>query len=200
MNNQTARLQVGQEIPITTGEAIGDNFSNAFRTVNREEVGVILEVTPRINEGDTVTLEISQEISSIAGPIIATSTDLITNKREITTTALVDSGEILVIGGLIDEQREISEEKVPLLGDIPGLGNLFKSSSRSKSRQNLMVFIRPTIIRDKETANAATRKKLDYMRAREILRSGEPVSDVDRLIDQVTGIDGVPASQTEPSD
>ncbi len=200
MNNQTARLQVGQEIPITTGEAIGDNFSNAFRTVNREEVGVILEVTPRINEGDTVTLEISQEISSIAGPIIATSTDLITNKREITTTALVDSGEILVIGGLIDEQREISEEKVPLLGDIPGLGNLFKSSSRSKSRQNLMVFIRPTIIRDKETANAATRKKLDYMRAREILRSGEPVSDIDRLIDQVTGIDGVPALQTEPSD
>ena len=189
VNNQTARLQVGQEIPITTGEAIGDNFSNAFRTINREEVGVILEVTPQINEGDTVTMEITQEISSIVGPITSTSTDLITNKREIKTTALVDSGEILVIGGLIDEQRELSEEKVPLLGDIPGVGNLFKSTSRSRSRQNLMVFIRPTIIRDQETASSATQKKLDYMRARDILRNGNPRSDIDRLIEQVTGID-----------
>ena len=189
LNNQTARLQVGQEIPITTGEALGTDLSNTFRTVNREEVGVILEVTPQINDGDVVTLEITQEISSIAGPVTENSADLITNKSIITTTALVDSGEILVIGGLIDEQRKIKEEKVPFLGDVPGLGNLFKSSSRSKGRRNLMVFIRPTIIRDKETANAATSKKLDYMRAREILRSGEPTSDIDRLIDQVTGID-----------
>ena len=196
LNNQTARLQVGQEIPITTGEALGDNLNNTFRTVNREEVGVILEVTPQINDGDVVTLEITQEISSIAGPVISSSSDLITNKSIITTTALVDSGEILVIGGLIDEQRNINEEKVPFLGDIPGLGNLFKSSSRSKDRRNLMVFIRPTIIRDKETANAATSKKLDYMRAREILRSGEPTSDIDRLIDQVTGIDRPSGSPT----
>ncbi len=200
LNNQTARLQVGQEIPITTGEALGDNLSNTFRTVNREEVGVILEVTPQINDGDVVTLEITQEISSIAGPVIASSSDLITNKSIITTTALVDSGEILVIGGLIDEQRNISEEKVPLLGDIPGLGNLFKSSSRSRDQRNLMVFIRPTIIRDKETANAATYKKLDYMRAREILRSGEPVADIDRLINQVTGIDRPDATTAGSTD
>ena len=187
LNNETARLQVGQEIPITTGEAIGDNFSNAFRTIDREQVGVILEVTPQINEGDTVTLKIVQEISSIAGPIIASSTDLITNKREITTTALVDDGDILVIGGLIDDMREISEEKVPLLGDIPGLGNLFKSTSRERRRQNLMVFIRPTILRDRETAQAATKRKFDYMRARELLRDGAPVSEMERLIEEVTG-------------
>lgn len=189
VNNQTARLQVGQEIPFTTGEAIGDNFSNAFRTVDRKEVGVILEVTPQINEGDTVAMEITQEISSVAGPIIADSTDLITNKREITTTALVDSGDILVIGGLIDEQEALREEQVPLLGDIPVVGNLFKSSSRSKTRQNLMVFIRPTIIRDQSEAGAVTQKKMDYIRARALLRSGQPVSDLDRLIDQVTGAD-----------
>lgn len=189
LDNQTARLQVGQEIPITTGETTGDNFQGAFRTVDRQEVGVILEVTPQINEGDSVTMELVQEISSIAGPVIATSTDLITNKREITTTALVDDGEILVIGGLIDDQREIAEEKVPLLGDIPVLGNLFKQSSREQRRRNLMVFIRPTIIRDPETARAATRRKFDYIRAREILTSGAPISEMERLIDQVTGLE-----------
>ncbi|MEM9495937.1 MAG: type II secretion system secretin GspD [Pseudomonadota bacterium] len=188
LDNQTARLQVGQEIPITTGEAVGDNFQNAFRTVNREQVGVILEVTPQINEGDSVTLEITQETSSVAGPITANSTDLITNKREITTTALVDDGDILVIGGLIDDSRFVNEEKVPLLGDLPALGGLFRQRSRENRRQNLMVFIRPTIVRDPETARAATRKKLDFMRAREILSRGDPQSDIDRMIDQVTGV------------
>ncbi len=195
LNNQTARLQVGQEIPITTGEAVGDNFQNAFRTVNREQVGVILEVTPQINDGDTVTMEIVQEISSIAGPISSTSTDLITNKREISTTALVDDGNILVIGGLIDDQREEFQEKVPLLGDIPGVGNLFKTSSKERRRQNLMVFIRPTIIRDQETADAATRRKFDYIRARELLRDGSPTSEMERLINEVTGVDSVTAGQ-----
>ncbi len=189
LNNTTARLQVGQEIPITTGEAIGDNFSNAFRTISREQVGVILEVTPQINDGDTVTMEIVQEISSIAGPINTSSTDLITNKREITTTALVDNGDILVIGGLVDDTREERSEKVPLLGDIPGVGNLFKSSSKERRRQNLMVFIRPTVIRDQQTAQAATKRKFDYMRARELLRDGQPVSEMERLINDVTGVE-----------
>ena len=188
LDNQLATLSVGQEIPITTGEAVGDNFSNAFRTVSREQVGVILEVTPQINEGGTVTLEIRQETSSVSGQIIATSTDLITNKREIVTTALVDDGDILVIGGLIDEQSFEREDKVPLLGDIPFAGNLFKSSVRSSDRRNLMVFIRPTILRDRDTARAATSKKMDYIRAREVLQSGAPTSDMERLIDQVTGV------------
>ncbi|MEQ1929082.1 MAG: type II secretion system secretin GspD, partial [Parvularculaceae bacterium] len=113
LDNQEAMLSVGQEIPITTGEAVGDNFSNAFRTVSREQVGIILEVTPQINEGGTVTMKIRQESSSIDGPIISDSTDLITNKREISTTAVVDDGEMLVVGGLIDETRSTSESKVP---------------------------------------------------------------------------------------
>ncbi|WP_411820275.1 type II secretion system secretin GspD [Hyphococcus formosus] len=187
LDNETARLQVGQEIPVTTGEAVGDNLTNAFRTVSRQEVGVILEVTPQVNEGGTVTLKIVQEISSVAGPILSTSTDLITNKREISTTALVDDGDILVIGGLIDDTREDKESKVPYLGDIPALGNLFKSTSRERRRQNLMVFIRPSIIRDQSSANLATGRKMDYMRARELLRDGTPISGMEKLIDEVTG-------------
>lgn len=200
LDNQTATLSVGQEIPITTGEAVGDNFSNAFRTVSRQEVGVILEVTPQINEGGTVSLEITQETSSVAGQIVSTSTDLITNKRVITTTALVDDGDILVIGGLIDETRETSEDKVPFLGDIPIAGNLFKTSGRSRERRNLMVFIRPTILRDQGTARAATTKKLDYLRAREMLYRGAPDSDLDRLIEQVTGTDGAPETGAAAGD
>lgn len=192
LDNQTARLQVGQEIPITTGEQIGDDFQNAFRTIDRQEVGVILEVTPQINDGDVVTLEITQEISSVEGPITSSSTDLITNKREIVTTALVDDGDILVIGGLIDDSLDIRNEKVPFLGDVPGLGALFRTTSRERNRQNLMVFIRPTIVRDRDTADRATRKKLDYIRARQLLRDGGPQSDLDRLIEQVTGVNGPP--------
>jgi general secretion pathway protein D len=161
LDNQEASLSVGQEIPITTGEAVGTNLDNAFRTVTREQVGVILEVTPQINDGGTVTMEIRQETSSVAGQVISSSTDLITNKREIKTTALVDDGDILVIGGLIDQNDQLVEDKVPILGDIPLAGNLFKSKSRSRDRRNLMVFLRPTISKDQATADAATRKKLD---------------------------------------
>ncbi|MEM8772957.1 MAG: type II secretion system secretin GspD [Pseudomonadota bacterium] len=188
LDNQTASLSVGQEIPITTGEAIGDNFTGgAFRTVSREQVGVILEVTPRINEGNTVTLEINQESSSVAGQIISTSTDLILNSQQLSTTALIDDGDMLVLGGLIDQSEEYLDSKVPLLGDVPVLGNLFKTQARSKDRRNLMIFIKPTIVRSKEAANAATGKKLDYIRARELLSTNEPVSELDRLIEQVTG-------------
>ncbi|MFN0025104.1 MAG: type II secretion system secretin GspD [Parvularculaceae bacterium] len=187
LDNEAAKLSVGQEIPITTGEAVGDNFQNAFRTVTREQVGVILEVTPQINEGGTVTMQVRQETSSIAGQIINSSTDLITNKREFETVAVVDDGGILVIGGLIDQTDGVTEDKVPLLGDIPIAGNLFKSSSRSRDRRNLMVFIRPTIIRDRASADAVTRKKFDYIKAREQLSTGNPQSELERLIDQVTG-------------
>lgn len=187
LDNAEAELSVGQEIPITTGEAVGDDFQNAFRQVERKEVGVILKVTPQINEGGTVTLDINQEISSVAGQIIDTSTDLITNKRRISTKALVDDGEILVIGGLIESSTETSATKMPVLGDLPVAGNLFKQSGRTKERRNLMVFLRPTILQDRDSAGAVTRKKIDYLRARDFLYSGDPSSDLERLIKDVTG-------------
>ncbi len=189
LDNQPAKLSVGQEIPITTGEAVGDNFSGgAFRTVSREEVGVILEVTPRITEGNTVTLEINQESSSVAGQIISSSTDLITNKSTIETKALIDDGDVLVLGGLIDQTEQYFDSQVPLLGDVPVLGNLFKTQGKSTDRRNLMVFIRPTILRDRDTARSATSKKMDYIRARELLSSDRPKSEMDRLIEQATGL------------
>lgn len=187
LDNEEAKLSVGQEIPITTGEAVGNNFQNAFRTVSREQVGIILEVTPQINEGGTVTMKIRQETSSVAGQIINTSTDLITNKREIETTAIIDDGGILVIGGLIDQTDRLSQDKVPLLGDIPVAGNLFRATSRSRDRRNLMVFLRPTIIRDRASGESVTRKKFDYIKARELLSTGRPQSEIERLIEQVTG-------------
>ena len=199
LDNQEATLSVGQEIPITTGEAVGDNFDNAFRTVSREEVGIILKVTPQINEGGTVTLEIEQESSSVAGQILDTSTDLITNKRVITTTALVDDGDLLVIGGLIDQTDQSTEDKVPLLGDLPVAGNLFKTQGRSRDRRNLLVFLRPTIIRDRADAQAVTRKKFDYIKARELLSTGKPQSEMERLIEQVTGGTG-PAPDAAPAE
>lgn len=186
LDNQEATLSVGQEIPITTGEAVGDNFDNAFRTVSREEVGIILKVTPQINEGGTVTLEIEQESSSVAQQLTGT-TDLITNKRVITTTAIVDDGDLLVIGGLIDQTDELTEDKVPLFGDIPVAGNLFKTTSKARDRRSLLVFLRPTIIRNRDDAAAVTRKKFDYIKARELLSTGRPQSELERLIEQVTG-------------
>ncbi|NWG71589.1 MAG: type II secretion system secretin GspD [Parvularculaceae bacterium] len=188
LDNEEAKLSVGQEIPITTGEAVGDNFQNAFRTVSREQVGTILEVTPQINEGGTVTLKIRQESSSIDGPVISDSTDLITNKREITTSTVVDDGAIHVLGGLIDETRSTREDKVPVVGDLPVAGSLFKTRAKQKSRRNLMVFIRPTILRDKESAARATSRKLDYVRGQELLQTGRPDSALDRLIEEATGL------------
>lgn len=170
LDNEPATLSVGQEIPITTGETVGDNFTNTFRTVSREEVGIILKVTPHINRGGTITLKIDQESSNVAGQIIDTSTDLITNKRAITTTSVVDDGDILVIGGLVDQTEGQSASKTPILGDAPLIGNLFRSSSRSKSNRNLMVFIRPSIIGTRQAARAVTDRKLNFISA-EIARA-----------------------------
>lgn len=196
LDNQTASLSVGQEIPITTGEQIGDDFTNAFRTVTREEVGVILEVTPQINEGGTVTLEITQEVSSIAGQVVANSSDLITNKTRLSTTAIVDDGDILVIGGLLEQNESLFNDKVPILGDIPLLGTAFKNSARAKSNRTLMVFVRPSILRDRAAAEQASRRKYDYVKAQELLYRGEPQSALERLIDEVTGV-GAPAGGGE---
>ncbi|MEM9169861.1 MAG: type II secretion system secretin GspD [Pseudomonadota bacterium] len=198
LDNRTATLSIGQEIPITTGEQIGDDFSNAFRTVSREEVGVILEVTPQVNEGGTVTLEITQETSSVAGQIIESSTDLITNKASLSTTTEVEDGQIIVLGGLIEQQSARTEGKVPLLGDIPLLGNLFKSSNSARRERNQMVFIRPTILRDRGDADGVTNRKLNYLRARDVLSRGAPRTSIERLIDEVTGAG--PRALGQPAD
>lgn len=170
LDNETATLQVGQEIPIVTGEATGTDFQGGFRTIERKDVGNILEVTPQINEGNTVQLNIRLEVSSI-GAFTALTEDIITNKSTVETVALAEDGQTLVIGGLIDNDRRETDTKVPFLGDIPLLGNLFKGQSRSEEDMTLMVFIRPTILRDGFTADNVTARKYEYVADRQRRRS-----------------------------
>ena len=201
MDNETAKILVGQEIPITTGEALGANNANPFRTVNRQDVGIELEVQPQINEGDDILLYIRQEVSSVLGSVVEDSPDLITQKREIETTVMVKNGEILVLGGLIQSDESITAEKVPLLGDIPLLGNLFKSNSRSLQKTNLMVFIRPTIIRNAEDMRAVTERKYNVMRGEQILRKGSTEGTLDYMVREVIGTaNDIPQLPIAPAD
>ncbi|MEC7475520.1 MAG: type II secretion system secretin GspD [Pseudomonadota bacterium] len=163
LDNEPAKFIVGQEIPITTGEALGSSNTNPFRTIDRKNVGVQLEVVPQINEGDEIRLKIRQEVSSVSGPLATTSTELITNKREMETTVRVGDGEIIVLGGLIQQDETISVDKIPLLGSIPVLGKAFSSEQKSKSNTNLMVFLRPTIVRTSDDARAVTELKYGYI-------------------------------------
>ncbi len=172
MDNEEAFFIVGQEVPIITGAAAGANNSNPFQTVDRKEVGIKLKVTPQINEGTAVQLMIEQEVSSVSG---ATAVDISINKREIKTTVLVDDKGTVVLGGLIDEDVQESVSKVPLLGDIPILGALFKSTRTDKRKRNLMVFIRPTIIRDGVTMNKISNRKYNYIRAEQLKRQADGI-------------------------
>ena len=169
MDNEEASLLVGQEIPVTTGESLGTNNLTPFRTTSREEIGIKLEVKPQINEADSVALFIRQEVSSIAGSQLPNSSDLITNKREIETTVLADNREILVLGGLISEDVQESINKVPLLGDLPIIGALFRSSAMSVQEKNLMIFLRPTILRDSITTKDLSQEKFNLIRAKQLL-------------------------------
>lgn len=161
LDNEEARLIVGQEIPITTGETLGSNNTNPFRQIRRQDVGVQLTVTPQINDGDTIRLNITQIVSSIAGPVSADFQELITNNREITTTVLADDGEIIVLGGLIESDEQIALDAVPGLSRIPVAGRLFQNEARSERRRNLMVFLRPVIVRGPEDMRAVTRNAFD---------------------------------------
>ncbi|MDF0541530.1 type II secretion system secretin GspD [Sphingobium sp. H39-3-25] len=182
LDNQKASILVGQEVPVTTGEALSQNFDNQFRTVQRQNVGIQLEVKPQINAGGAIKLFLRQEVSSIAGPVSNSSSDLIINKREIETTVTVDDGEILALGGLLDDQERKTIERIPLLSDIPGLGELFKSRSKSRTKTNLMVFIRPTILRSKEDAQRLTAQRYGYIRNQQQLRDPEGEPTIDELL------------------
>jgi general secretion pathway protein D len=187
LDNQEARILVGQEIPITTGEALSQNFDNAFRTVQRQNVGITLEVRPQINAGGAIKLDLRQEVSSIAGPVSSSFQDLILNKREIETTITVDDGEIVGIGGLLDDNERRTLEKIPLLGDIPVLGNLFRSRGRARGRTNLMVFIRPTIMRSAADARAMSARRYDFARGQQLLANPNREPSLDELVRDYMG-------------
>ncbi|MAR95410.1 MAG: type II secretion system protein GspD [Gammaproteobacteria bacterium] len=180
MDNEAARLFIGQEIPITTGESLGTNNSNPFRTTSRQEVGIELEITPQINEGSSVILNIKQGVSGIAG-VASSGIDIITNKREIETTVLVDNNQIIVLGGLIDEDIQEVVSKVPVLGSIPLLGRLFQSSSSTTNKKNLMVFLKPTILTDADTTNEVSLEKYNYFKAQQELDNRQQIIDLTKL-------------------
>jgi general secretion pathway protein D len=186
LDNGTSSLLVGQEVPIITGSVLGNDNTNPFQTVDRKEIGVRLDVTPRISSDDAVRLEINQEVSSIAGAISTATSDLIFNKRQIQTDVLADSGEIIVIGGLIQQSDTIANEKVPILGDVPVAGRLFRSEGKASKRTNLMVFIRPTVIRDRQSARDVTARSYRFIRAEELWNGkDDKVNSLDAFVSEV---------------
>jgi len=168
LDNEEATILVGQEVPITTGETLLDGNSNPFRTTQRQDIGVKLIVRPQINAGGSITLFLRQEVSSINGVLTNSASDLVLNKRELETTLVVDDGDIAVAGGLLDQNDRLSVDRVPGLSEIPVLGGLFRSTSRQRGRTNLMIFIRPTIIRTPADAQTLAADRWGYMRQQQL--------------------------------
>ncbi len=175
LDNQEAYITVGQNVPFVTGSftstGTGDGAQNPFQTIERENVGITLKVTPHINEGDSVVLDISQEVSSLSNTsVVLQASDLITNERVLQTKVLAADGRVVVLGGLIKDDVQDASQKVPLLGDIPLLGRLFRNDAVQVIKTNLLIFIRPTIIRDDEQLAGATADKYRYIRDQQVLR------------------------------
>jgi general secretion pathway protein D len=171
LDNEEAKIVVGQNVPFITGSYSqtgtggGTTTSNPFQTIERKDVGLTLRVTPQVAEGGAVKLKVFQEVSSVVQTTSSIkSADLITNKRSIENTVLVDDGQIVVIGGLIQDDTKNGESKVPLLGDIPILGNLFKYTTKNRDKTNLMVFLRPYVLRDGKSVNNLTGERYEYIR------------------------------------
>lgn len=210
LDNTEASIMVGQEVPFVTGSytsaSVGgagggaaSAIGNPFQTINRENVGITLKVTPHINEGDNIVLEIEQEVSGVTPSPVAGASDLVTNERKIETSVLTGNSETIVLGGLIEDKVQEKVSKVPLLGDIPVLGYLFKTTRSEKKKTNLMVFIKPTIIRDAKTMQAVSSDKYKNMRgAQELHRENGIELFRDEIIpvlpaweDQIRQIDSI---------
>jgi general secretion pathway protein D len=165
LDNQEAEIIVGQNVPFVTGQSTGasSGTENPFQTIERQDIGITLKVTPQINEGDAISMELYQEVSDIQASSEG-AVDIVTTKRAITTTVQLEDGELLVLGGLISDRLIDIEQKVPFLGDLPIIGALFRSSSVEKGKQNLMIFIRATIIKDPAKARYLSARKYNFLR------------------------------------
>ncbi|MGE4240839.1 MAG: type II secretion system secretin GspD [Ramlibacter sp.] len=172
LDNEEAKIVVGQNVPFVTGQytnanAGGAGSVNPFQTIERKDVGLTLRVRPQISENGTVKMQIFQEVSSVDESTRASASGLTTNKRSIESNVLVEDGGIVVLGGLIEDRQGDTQQKVPMLGDLPGVGNLFKSEVRTRSKTNLMVFLRPMVLRDAAQTEALSLDRYDMMRNRQ---------------------------------
>jgi general secretion pathway protein D len=201
LDNEEAEIVIGENVPFVTGSftstGASDGATNPFQTIQREDVGLTLKIKPQINEGDALRLEIEQEVSSIADSVAGAS-DIVTNKRAIKTNVMVDDGQVVVLGGLIEEQIGESIQKVPFLGDIPFLGALFRSKTADVKKTNLMVFIHPVILRDAAVTESHTNRKYNYIRALQMQQDADGVNllpdkhhPVLPLMEEFTGEPGV---------
>jgi general secretion pathway protein D len=166
LDNEEAAIVIGQNVPFITGQYAlsgGATTPTPFQTIERRDVGLTLRVKPQISESGTVRLQIYQEVSSVQDQIIPNPAGVITNKRAVASMVLVDDGQIVVIGGLIQDSVTDGVEKVPFFGDIPGLGALFRYQKRSRSKTNLMVFLKPTVVRDSKRADTVSGERYDYI-------------------------------------
>lgn len=195
LDNQQAHSLVGQEIPVSTGQALSDNFENAFRTIQRQNVGIQLDVKPQVNAGGSIKLYVRLEVSSIAGPVSNDNSELILNKRAFENVFTPDDGQIMVIGGLLDDNERRTIEKIPLLGDVPVIGALFRSKARTRTKTNLMVFIRPTILRTAADTRRATEQRYGYLRALQGYAQPGVEPSIDQLVrDYLNAAAPIPAA------
>jgi general secretion pathway protein D len=182
LDNEEARIVIGQNVPFVTGQFTNTGAGgaggavNPFQTIERKDVGLTLRVRPQISENGTVKLQIFQEVSSVQASSINSATGLITNKRSIESNVLVDDGAVVVLGGLLSDEYAGNQEKVPGLGDVPVVGNLFRSEARSRRKTNLMVFLRPVVLRDAAQADELSLDRYDLMRLKQ--EAGQPAPSV----------------------
>lgn len=169
LDNEEAKIVIGQNVPFVTGQftntGSNDGSVNPFQTIERKDVGLTLRVRPQISENGTIKMTIYQEVSSVQASSVNSASGLITNKRTIESTVLVDDGQIVVLGGLLQDEYSGNTDKVPGLGDIPVLGNLFRSETRNRRKTNLMVFLRPVVLRDSRESNTLSLDRYEMMRS-----------------------------------
>ncbi len=180
LDNEEAEIIVGSNVPFVTGQQLSNNNDNPFQTIERRDIGLTLKVTPQINEGNTIKMELEQEVSGVNTTAVTGAADITTSVRSIKTTVLVEDGQTLVLGGLIDDQITDVEEKVPFLGDIPVIGRLFRYRSTQKRKQNLMIFLHPVIMRDSETASTYSNSKYKQLRSKQTIYRQEKDNPVVR--------------------
>ncbi|MBU6465994.1 MAG: type II secretion system secretin GspD, partial [Burkholderiales bacterium] len=198
LDNEEARIIIGNNVPFVTGSyaaSAGTSTVNPFTTVERKDVGLVLRVRPQISENGTVKMSIYQEVSKIDSSTLTNANGPTTSKRSIESNVVVDDGNIIVIGGLLEDSYSSGEDKVPLFGDIPVVGNLFRSENRSRNKTNLMVFLRPTVIRDSAASNALTVDRYEAIRA--LQQQAQPTPST--LLHPVSGAPVLPPLPARPA-